>query len=110
MSRDDLLNTNFGIMSDVVGQGRCSESQCHLHHRFQPARCDGADGVQEGRFAKGTRHRYGGVLDSARFRTFIAEELNVSVENVTAFVLGGMATRWFRCRAIPPSPVFRSLS
>jgi len=30
-----------------------------------------------------------GVLDSARFRTFIAEELNVSVENVTAFVLGG---------------------
>src|SRR5438552_4278814 len=30
-----------------------------------------------------------GVLDSARFRTFIAEELKVSVENVTAFVLGG---------------------
>ena len=30
-----------------------------------------------------------GVLDSARFRTFIAAELNVSVENVTAFVLGG---------------------
>jgi malate dehydrogenase len=30
-----------------------------------------------------------GILDSARFRTFIAEELNVSVENVTAFVLGG---------------------
>ena len=30
-----------------------------------------------------------GVLDSARFRTFIAEELDVSVENVTAFVLGG---------------------
>src|SRR5207249_960065 len=30
-----------------------------------------------------------GVLDSARFRTFIAEELHVSVENVTAFVLGG---------------------
>ena len=30
-----------------------------------------------------------GVLDSARFRTFIARELNVSVENVTAFVLGG---------------------
>ena len=30
-----------------------------------------------------------GVLDSSRFRTFIADELNVSVENVTAFVLGG---------------------
>jgi len=30
-----------------------------------------------------------GILDSARFRTFIAEELKVSVENVTAFVLGG---------------------
>jgi malate dehydrogenase len=43
----------------------------------------------------------GGVLDSARFRTFIAMELGVSVENTHAFVLGGTATLWCRCRAIP---------
>jgi len=36
-----------------------------------------------------------GVLDSARFRTFIAEELDVSVENVTAFVLAATETPWF---------------
>ena len=44
------------------------------------------------KLTKFTRNRVigmAGVLDSARFRTFIAEELNVSVENVTAFVLGG---------------------
>jgi malate dehydrogenase len=41
------------------------------------------------KFAKNRVLGMAGVLDSARFRTFIAEELNVSVENVTAFVLGG---------------------
>jgi len=41
-----------------------------------------------------------GVLDSARFRAFIADELKVSVENVTAFVLGGHGDTWSRCPAI----------
>jgi len=41
------------------------------------------------RFSKNRVIGMAGVLDSARFRTFIAEELKVSVENVTAFVLGG---------------------
>jgi malate dehydrogenase len=41
------------------------------------------------KFSKNRVLGMAGVLDSARFRTFIAEELNVSVENVTAFVLGG---------------------
>src|SRR5204862_2319537 len=41
------------------------------------------------KFSKNRVIGMAGVLDSARFRTFIAEELKVSVENVTAFVLGG---------------------
>jgi malate dehydrogenase len=40
-------------------------------------------------------------------RCFLAEALDVSVENVTAFVLVGTATQWCRCRAIPPAPEFR---
>jgi len=36
-----------------------------------------------------------GVLDTARFRTFISMELGVSVEDVQAFVLGGHGDRWF---------------
>ena len=89
MSRDDLLNTNFNIMSDVAWQGAGSVAECDFHHRLESAGCDGADGVQEAGIPRERVIGMAGVLDSARFRTFIAEELKVSVENVTAFVLGG---------------------
>ncbi len=89
MSRDDLLNTNFKIMSDVVAKAVAALAELHPDHRCEPAGCDGADCVQEGEFPRERVIGMAGVLDSARFRTFIAEELNVSVENVTAFVLGG---------------------
>ena len=55
----------------------------------EPAGRDGADGVQAGGLPRERVIGMAGVLDSARFRTFIAQELKVSVENVTAFVLGG---------------------
>src|SRR5271157_5850234 len=71
MSRDDLLNTNYGIMKAVVGQAVKYSPNCILIIVSNPL-----DGMA-------------GVLDSARFRAFIADELKVSVENVTAFVLGG---------------------
>jgi len=48
-----------------------------------------------------------GILDSARFRAFIAMELGVSVRDVTAFVLGGHATRWFLPPSTPPWPASR---
>ena len=49
-----------------------------------------------------------GVLDTARFRTFIAQELNVSVENVTAWCSAATATPWCRSCGSPPSAEFRS--
>ena len=89
MSRDDLLNINHKIMSDVVGQVVKYSPECILIIVSNPL-----DAMAQAAYklSKFPRHRVigmAGVLDSARFRTFIAEELKVSVENVTAFVLGG---------------------
>ena len=89
MSRDDLLATNMGIM-DTVTKGVSAvapnavliivsnplDAMCHVAYN--------ASG-----FPKNRVLGMAGVLDSARFRAFIAMELNVSVENTHAFVLGG---------------------
>src|ERR1700755_970090 len=89
MSRDDLLNTNYKIMQDVIAKVVANSPNCILIVVSNPL-----DAMSQAAFklSKFSRHRVigmAGVLDSARFRTFIAQELNVSVENVTAFVLGG---------------------
>ena len=89
MSRDDLLKTNHGIMQDVVGKVVKHSPDCIIIVVSNPL-----DAMAQAAFKMSgfKRHRVlgmAGVLDSARFRTFIADELNVSVENVTAFVLGG---------------------
>src|ERR1700735_499345 len=89
MSRDDLLNTNFKIMSEVVEKAVAASPDCILIIVSNPL-----DAMAQTAFRKSGLPRervigMAGVLDSARFRTFIAEELQVSVENVTAFVLGG---------------------
>lgn len=89
MSRDDLLSTNASIMKTVT-QNICQKSpnailiivsnpldaMCHVAYE--------ASG-----FPKHRVMGMAGVLDSARFRAFIAMELDVSVENTHAFVLGG---------------------
>src|SRR5580693_1751172 len=89
MSRDDLLHTNYKIMSEVVGKAVAASPNAILIIVSNPL-----DAMAQAAFklAKFNRERVIGmarILDSARFRTFIAEELKVSVENVTAFVLGG---------------------
>jgi len=89
MSRDDLLNTNFKIMSDVVKKAVEASPDCILIIVSNPL-----DAMAQAAFKQAGLPRervigMAGILDSARFRTFIALELNVSVENVTAFVLGG---------------------
>ena len=89
MSRDDLLATNKAIMSAVTkGVAAVApnailiivsnplDAMCHVAHE--------ASGFPRNRVIG-----MAGVLDSARFRAFIAMELNVSVENTHAFVLGG---------------------
>ena len=89
MSRDDLLQTNFKIMSDVVTKVVAQSPKCILVVVSNPLDAMAQTAFKQAGFPRERVIGMAGVLDSARFRTFIAEELEVSVENVTAFVLGG---------------------
>src|ERR1700761_578216 len=89
MSRDDLLNTNHKIMKDVVGKVLQYSPNCILIIVSNPLDAMAQAAFKMSGFSRNRVIGMAGVLDSARFRTFIAEELKVSVENVTAFVLGG---------------------
>jgi malate dehydrogenase len=89
MTRDDLLFKNAEIVSAVVEQVVARSREAILILVTNPL-----DAMVQLAWRKSgfPHHRVvgmAGVLDSARFRTFIARELDVSVENVTAFVLGG---------------------
>jgi len=89
MSRDDLLQTNYKIMSDVVGKVTANSPNCILIIVSNPLDAMAQAAFRQSKFNRERVIGMAGVLDSARYRTFIAEELKVSVENVTAFVLGG---------------------
>ncbi|MDJ0986394.1 MAG: malate dehydrogenase [Desulfobacterales bacterium] len=89
MSRDDLISTNAGIVKTVTEQVTAASPNTILIIVSNPldAMCHVAH--QTSGFPKERVIGMAGVLDSARFRAFIAMELNVSVENTHAFVLGG---------------------
>ena len=89
MSRDDLLQTNFKIMSDVVSKVVAQSPESILIIVSNPLDAMAQAAYRQSGFNRERIIGMAGVLDSARFRAFIAAELNVSVENVTAFVLGG---------------------
>jgi malate dehydrogenase len=89
MSRDDLLNTNYSIIKDVVSKVVQHSPNCILIIVSNPLDAMAQAAYKLSRFPRERVIGMAGVLDSARFRTFIADELKVSVENVTAFVLGG---------------------
>lgn len=89
MSRDDLISTNAGIVKSVTQNIKDLSPDAVIIIVSNPldAMCHVA--FEASGFPKNRVIGMAGVLDSARFRTFIAMELNVSVENTTAFVLGG---------------------
>ena len=89
MSRDDLLVKNAGIVRSVVEQAAKHSPKAILIVVTNPldAMCHVA--LKASGFPRQRVLGMAGVLDSARFRTFIAEELGVSVEDTHAFVLGG---------------------
>ncbi len=89
MSRDDLLNTNYRIMQDVVNQVVANSPNCIIIVVSNPLDAMAQAAFKLSKFNRERVIGMAGVLDSARFRAFIAQELKVSVENVTAFVLGG---------------------
>ncbi|HYK92369.1 MAG TPA: malate dehydrogenase [Acidobacteriota bacterium] len=89
MSRDDLLNTNMKIVQDVTKSvvARSPNSILIVVSNPLDAMCHVA--LHASGFPKQRVFGMAGVLDSARFRSFIAMELNVSVKDTHAFVLGG---------------------
>ena len=89
MSRDDLLAKNAGIVGSVVGQAAELSPDAILIIVTNPldAMCHVA--LKASGFPRERVIGMAGVLDSARFRTFIAWELGVSVTSTHAFVLGG---------------------
>jgi malate dehydrogenase len=89
MSRDDLLNTNYNIMKSVVGEAIKYSPNAILIVVSNPLDAMAQAAYKLSKLPRERVIGMAGVLDSARFRTFIADELKVSVENVTAFVLGG---------------------
>src|ERR1700724_3923357 len=89
MSRDDLLNTNFKIMSDVVAKAVAASPNTILIVVSNPLDAMAQTAFKQAGLPRERVIGMAGVLDSARFRTFIAQELDVSVENVTAVVMGG---------------------
>jgi len=89
MSRDDLLRTNYGIVKGVTEQVVRNSPNAILIVVSNPLDAMVQTAYRVSRFPKQRVVGMAGVLDSARFRTFIGMELNVSVDNIHAFVLGG---------------------
>ena len=89
MSRDDLLKTNMGIVQSVTKEVATASPDAVIIVVSNPldAMCHVA--LETSGWPRERVLGQAGVLDSARFRTFIAMELDVSVEDVSAFVLGG---------------------
>ncbi len=89
MSRDDLLLTNMRITSSVTEQVVKFSPDCIIIAVTNPLDAMVQNVYETSGFPRNRVFGMAGILDTARFRTFIAEELNVSVEDVQALVLGG---------------------
>jgi malate dehydrogenase len=89
MSRDDLLSTNAGIVGDVTEKIKAGSPEATLIVVSNPLDAMVTLAHQVSGFPKQRVLGMAGVLDSGRFRTFIAAELGISVEDVHGFVLGG---------------------
>ncbi len=89
MSRDDLLLANYDVVRIAIEQVARHSPNCILIVVTNPLDAMAQAAYWVSKFPKNRVVGMAGVLDSARFRTFIAQELKVSVENVTAVVMGG---------------------
>jgi malate dehydrogenase len=89
MSRDDLLNVNYKIMQDVTAEIVKHSPNCIIVPVANPLDAMSQAVYRLSGFPRERVIGMAGVLDSARMRTFVATELNVSVSDVTCFVLGG---------------------
>jgi malate dehydrogenase len=89
MSRDDLLLANYEVVKSATEQAVKQSPNSILILVTNPLDAMCWTAYQIAKFSKNRVIGMAGILDTARFRTFIAQELDVSMENVTAMVLGG---------------------
>ena len=89
MSRDDLVATNSKIMKSVTQEIAKYSPNTIIIVLTNPVDAMTYSVFKESGFSKERVIGQSGVLDTARFRTFIAQELNMSVKDITGFVLGG---------------------
>ena len=89
MSREDLLLANYEVVKTATEQAAKHSPNAIIIVVTNPLDAMAQTALMVSKFPKQRVIGMAGVLDTARFRTFIAQELQVSVENVTAVVLGG---------------------
>ena len=89
MSRDDLLLTNMKIVTSVVEEVAERSPDSVLMLVTNPLDAMAQRAFQVSGFPKNRVVGQAGILDTARFRTFLSAELRVSVDSITAYVLGG---------------------
>jgi malate dehydrogenase len=89
MSRDDLVQTNQKVMKSVTQEIVKFSPNCTIVVLTNPVDAMTYTVFKESGFPKNRVIGQSGVLDTARFRTFVAQELNLSVKDITGFVLGG---------------------
>jgi len=89
MSRDDLLMANYDVVRAATEQVVKYSPNCILIIVTNPLDAMAQAALWVSKFSKNRVIGMAGILDSARFRTFIAQELKVSIENVTGVVMGG---------------------
>ena len=89
MSRDDLLKANYDVVKGTVEQVVKHSPDCIFIVVTNPLDAMAQTAYRVSGFSKNRVIGMAGILDTARYRTFIAEALNVSVQNVQGFVLGG---------------------
>ena len=89
MSRDDLLKANYDVVKGTIEKVAKVSPEAFLIIVTNPLDAMAQTALKVSGFSKNRVIGMAGVLDTARYRTFIAEALNVSVQNVQGFVLGG---------------------
>jgi malate dehydrogenase len=113
MSRDDLLFTNMNIVRDIIQKAIAFSPDCIILMVTNPLDAMTQLAYEISGFPRNRVVGQSGILDTARFRTFIAQELNVSVEDVQALVLGGHGDQMVplpRLATVGGIPISRFLS
>ena len=113
MSRDDLLTTNAKIVASVTQEVKTTSPNCMLILVSNPLDAMVQQAFQVSGFPTNRVMGQAGILDTARYRTFLAMELGVSVDDISALLMGGHGDTMVpmpSCTSVGGIPIHRLLS